>query len=153
MESILITQEKKNELETELLHLKTVLRPAIGDRLMAARALGDLSENAEYQVSRDEQGKNEGRIQEIEHILKYATIIKRSGSGKIELGAKVVIKKDGETEEKTFQLVSEAESDIAENKISPSSLIGSAMMGKSAGDSFVVTTPRGETKYTVVSVE
>jgi transcription elongation factor GreA len=152
MESILITKEKKAELEQELVQLKTVERPAISERLQVARALGDLSENAEYQSARDEQGKSEGRIQEIEHILKYAEIIERSGSDKVELGATVVIKKSGETDEKKYILVSETESDIDQNKISPSSLIGSAMMGKSAGDSFVVTTPRGETEYIIVSV-
>jgi transcription elongation factor GreA len=152
MENILITKEKKAELEQEMLHLKTVVRPAISERLQAARALGDLSENAEYQASRDEQGKTEGRIQEIEHILKYGKVIERSGSDKVELGATVVLKKTGETEEKTYMLVSETESDIAQNKISPSSLIGSAMLGKTAGDTFNVTTPRGETVYEIVSV-
>ena len=89
----LITSAKKAELEAELVHLKTVVRPAIGDRLQAARALGDLSENAEYQTSREEQGKNETRIQQIEAILKHAKVIERSGSDKVELGATVVVKK------------------------------------------------------------
>lgn len=151
-EQILITAQKKQELEQELVHLKTVVRPAIGERLQAARALGDLSENAEYQTSRDEQGKNEGRIQQIEHILKYGKIIERSGSGKVELGATVVIKKISDGTEKTYTLVSETEADIANNLISPSSLIGAAMVGKSAGQSFVVSTPRGEVEYEIASV-
>ena len=151
-EQILITAQKKRELEDELVHLKTVIRPTIGERLQAARALGDLSENAEYQTSRDEQGKNETRIQQIEHILKYGKIIERSGSDKVELGATVVIKKIADGTEKTYTLVSETEADIANNMISPSSLIGAAMIGKSAGESFVVSTPRGDVDYEILSV-
>jgi len=151
-EQILITAQKKQELETELVHLKTVIRPNIGERLQAARALGDLSENAEYQTSRDEQGKNETRIQHIEHILKYGKIVERSGSDKVELGATVVIKKVADGTEKTYTLVSETEADIANNLISPSSLIGAAMVGKSAGQSFVVSTPRGDVDYEILSV-
>ena len=151
-EEILITPQKKAELEAELVERKTVIRPAIGERLQAARALGDLSENAEYQTSRDEQGKNEGRIQQIEAILKHAKIIERSGSGRVELGATVTIKKVADDSEKTYTLVSETEADIANNMISPSSLIGTAMLGKSAGDTFTVTTPRGEVEYEIMAI-
>lgn len=149
----LITAEKKAELEQELIQLKTVVRPAIGERLIAARALGDLSENAEYQTSRDEQGKNETRIQQIESILKYAKVIERSGTDKVELGATVVIKKLSDNSEKTYQIVSDAEADIAANKVSTSSPIGSAMMGKQSGQTFTIETPRGSTEYEIVSVE
>lgn len=148
----MITAGKKAELEQELLHLKTVIRPAIGDRLIAARALGDLSENAEYQTSREEQGKNETRIQQIESILKYAKIIERSGSDKVELGATVVVKKNTDNTEKTYQIVSETEADIALNKIATNSPIGSAMVGKQAGQTFTLETPRGAVEYEIVSV-
>lgn len=148
----LITAEKKAELEAELLNLKTVLRPAISERLQAARALGDLSENAEYQSSRDEQGKNEGRIQQIEGILKYAKIIERSGSGKVELGATVVIKKASTGDETTYMIVGNEEADISANKVSTSSPLGSAMVGKTEGQTFAMATPRGEVEYLIVSV-
>ena len=153
---MLITAAKKAELEAEMLHLKTVIRPGISERLQTARAMGDLSENAEYQSSRDEQGKNEGRIQQIEHVLKYAKLVERSGSDKVELGATVVIKKtaDGSAaDEKTYMIVSETEADIGQNKISTASPLGSAMVGKSAGQTFVMTTPRGDVEYEIVSVE
>lgn len=150
--TILITGAKKIELEQELVHLKTVLRPAIGDRLQAARALGDLSENAEYQVSREEQGKNEGRIQEIEGILKFAKIIERTGSDKVELGAVVVVEKVSDASQKTYSIVSPAEADIMENKVSVTSPLGSAMMGKSAGQQFTIDTPRGSVEYHIISV-
>jgi transcription elongation factor GreA len=149
---LMITATKKAELEQELHHLKTVVRPAISDRLQAARALGDLSENAEYQTSRDEQGKNEGRIQQIEHILKYGKVITRTSSDRAELGATVTLHKEGDADAKAYMIVSETEADIAQNKISPSSLIGAAMMGKMVGDSFTLTTPRGEVNYKIVEV-
>lgn len=149
---LMITAAKQAELEQELHHLKTVIRPAISDRLQAARALGDLSENAEYQTSRDEQGKNEGRIQQIEHILKYGKVITRTSSDRAELGATVTLQKDGDSDTKVYMIVSETEADIALHKISPSSLIGAAMLGKKAGDSFTLTTPRGEVGYTIVDI-
>ncbi len=147
-----LTQAKKAELETELKHRKSAIRPEIGERLQAARALGDLSENAEYQSSRDEQGKNEGRIQQIEAILKTAKVIERSGSSKVELGATVVVKKLADGAEKTFIIVDDVEADIAQNKISPSSPIGGAMLGKLAGQSFTISTPRGDVDYEILSV-
>lgn len=152
-EQIYITAQKKQELESEMIHLKTVVRPAISERLQAARALGDLSENAEYQSSRDEQGKNEGRIQEIEYILKYAKIVERTGSNKVELGATVVVEKQGTGTPQTYLIVSETEADLSANKISTTSPIGAAMVGKNAGDSFTMVTPRGEVVYKIISVE
>ena len=152
-DKILITSQKKQDLEKELTHLKTVVRPSIGERLQTARALGDLSENAEYQSSRDEQGKNEGRIQQIEAILKHAQIIERSGSDKVELGAAVVIKRLSDGSEKTYTLVSETEANIENNMISPSSLIGAAMLGKTSGQTFTITTPRGDVDYEIISVQ
>lgn len=152
MEKEFITLEKKTELEAELFERKTTLRDAIGERVATARALGDLSENAEYHAARGEQGKNESRIMEIEDILKRAEIITRSNSGNAELGATVVVKKQGDTETKTFMIVSDAEADIMQNKISTSSPMGSVMVGKTTGDSFTVATPRGEITYMIESI-
>lgn len=152
MASEYLSKEKKAELEAELVHLKTVVRPVISERIQIARALGDLSENAEYQTSRNEQGKNEGRIQQIESILKNSKVIERSGSDKVEFGATVVVEKLGDATEKTFIIVDDAEADIAQGKITPHSPIGSEMMGKSAGDVFTITTPRGMVEYKIISV-
>ncbi len=147
-----LSKEKKAEFEAELLHLKTVIRPAISERIQTARALGDLSENAEYQTSRNEQGKNEGRIQQLEAILKNSKLIERSGSDVVEFGATVVVHKIADNTEKTFIIVDDAEADIAQGKITPHSPIGMEMMGKSAGDVFMITTPRGTVEYRIVSV-
>jgi transcription elongation factor GreA len=152
MEKVFITQDKKTELEAELFQLKSVARVEIGNRVATARAFGDLSENAEYHAARNEQGKNEDRIMEIESILKRAEIIERSGSDVVELGATVVVKKDGDTDTKTFMIVSDAEADIAQNKLSTNSPMGSAMMGKKSGDTFEIITPRGSVPYTIVSL-
>ena len=147
-----LTQSKKADLETELMNRKGALRAEIAERVQVARALGDLSENAEYHASRDEQGKNEGRIQEIEHILKHAQIIERSGTDKVELGATIVVKKTASDDEKTYMLVDHAEADIAKNKISTASPMGAAMVGKHTGDTFLITTPKGETEYKIISI-
>lgn len=153
MEPELITQEKFDQLNDELHHLKTVERPLIGERVATARALGDLSENAEYHAARSQQGKNESRIMEIESILKRAVILKKSESGKVELGATVVVLKDGDTETKTFMVVSDTEADIAQGKLSMNSPMGVAMAGKVAGDRFEMITPRGNVTYKIVSIE
>jgi transcription elongation factor GreA len=145
-----LTLEKKQELEIELVERKTVLRDQIGERVATARALGDLSENAEYHAARNEQGKNESRIIEIESILKHAHIITKSDSGIVELGSTVIVKKDDE--EKTFMIVSDVEADISIGKLSIGSPIGAAMMGKKIGDTFTVITPRGETHYTIMDI-
>jgi len=152
MEKVFLTQDKKTELEAELFQLKSVARVEIGNRVATARAFGDLSENAEYHAARNEQGKNEDRIMEIESILKRAEIIERSGSDVVELGANVVVKKDGDTDTKTFMIVSDAEADITQNKLSTNSPMGSAMMGKKSGDTFEIITPRGNVLYTIVSL-
>ncbi len=153
MEKEFITQDKKTQLETELFERKTTIRDQSGERVATARALGDLSENAEYHAARGEQGKNESRIMEIESILKRAEIIVRSTSGHVELGATVIIRKDGDTDTKTFMIVSDTEADISQNKISTSSPMGSVMVGKSINDIFQITTPRGEVSYTIVSIQ
>ena len=153
MEKEFITLTKKQELEAELFERKTTLRDAIGERVATARALGDLSENAEYHAARNEQGKNESRIMEIEDILKRAEIIQRTDSGIVELGATVVVKKQGDETEKTFMIVSETEADIAQGKISTSSPMGSAMVGKKVGEDFSMITPRGEVCYTIISIQ
>lgn len=149
----LITSQKKAELEAELVDRKGTLRTEIGERVSTARAHGDLSENAEYHAARAEQGKNEARIMEIEHILKHSGLVTRSDSGKVELGATVVVRKDGDTDTRAFMIVSDTEADISQNKISTSSPMGSMMVGKSVKDTFIITTPRGEVSYTIISIE
>lgn len=147
-----LTQEKKTELEKELLNLKTVRRPEILERLAFAKSLGDLSENAEYHTSKEEQGKNEARISQIEAILKDAIIVEANTDGTIGVGSRVTLRKGEENEEKTYHIVGAEEADFSQGKISFDSPLGEALMNKQEGEITSVQTPKGEVKYTIQSV-
>lgn len=152
-DKVQITESRRGELEIELNERKTVTRPEILERLQFAKSLGDLKENAEYHNARDEQGKNEDRIKEIEHILKYAEIIEKSNSGEIGLASTAVIQKVGDDTQRTFTIVGPAEADMVQGKLSSESPIGRALLGKRAGDTADVVTPNGATHYTIITVE
>jgi transcription elongation factor GreA len=147
-----ITQAKKDEFEKELEKRKTKLRAEISQRVQFARSLGDLSENAEYHAARDEQGKNESRIQEIEGMLKNTEIVEKSKGGTVQLMSTVLIQKEGDNAHREFTLVSSAEADMGAEKMSSESPIGAALMGKSAGDTAEVTTPGGKSIYQILKV-
>lgn len=144
-----ITDAGKKELEAELEELKG-RRGDIADKIAEARDYGDLSENAEYDAAREEQGLVESRIAEIEDILLNAEIIATSRSSKIGLGSKVELKTGRKTV--TYHIVGPVEADPLEGKISNESPIGIALMGKKEGDSAVISTPKGEIKYEIVKV-
>ena len=144
-----ITDEGKQELEAELEELKG-RRGAIAEKIAEARDYGDLSENAEYDAAREEQGLVESRIAEIEDILLNADIIKASKSSKVVLGCKVELKTGKKTV--VYSVVGPVEADPLEGKISNESPIGEALMGKKVGDSVTITTAKGEIKYEIVSI-
>lgn len=144
-----ITEEGKKELETELDELKG-RRGEIADKIAEARDYGDLSENAEYDAAREEQGLVESRIAEIEDVLLNAEIIKSSRSSSVGLGSKVELKTGKKTV--TYHVVGPVEADPLEGKISNESPIGLALMGKKVGDSATISTPKGEITYEVVKV-
>lgn len=146
-----ITQSKKEELEKELQYLKGEKRAQISERVQTARAHGDLRENTEYEQARTDQGENESKIGSIEHILKHAVVIEKSGSDQIELGSTVVIQK-ADAEAKTFSLVTSTEADMAAGRLSVDSPIGRAILGKKKGDTALVMTPGGETQYSIIDV-
>lgn len=143
-----ITAEGRQELEKELALLK-VRRGEIADRIAEARDYGDLSENAEYDSAREEQGVVETRIAEIEDILMNAEEIKAKKGGKIHLGSRVTLK-NGTTRE--YTIVGPVEADPVNGKISDQSPIGLALMGKSEGDQVTISTPKGDVEYKIVSV-
>jgi transcription elongation factor GreA len=147
-----LTQTKKEELEVELVDRKNNRRPAILEKLVAARELGDLKENAEYHTMRDEQGRNESRIREIEELLKFATVVQTSDSGQIDLASSVTLQKKGDTESRVYMIVGPAESNLAEGKIASTSPLGQALLGKSVGDIATVISPKGEIEYEIVSI-
>lgn len=144
-----ITLEGKAELEAELEELKG-RRGQIAEKIANARDYGDLSENAEYDSAREEQGLVESRVAEIEDILQNADIIKPTKSSTIKVGSTVVLKNGAKV---TYRIVGPVEADPLEGKISNESPIGSALMGKKVGDKVTITTPKGETTYQIEEVK
>ncbi|MDD3693914.1 MAG: transcription elongation factor GreA [Candidatus Pacebacteria bacterium] len=148
-----LTKEKKKELEKELEYLKSDKRKEIIDRLAFAKSLGDLSENAEYHDAKEEQGKNEARITQIESILKSAVTITKKNDGFIDLGSTVFLLKKGAKDICEYQIVGNEESDFSLGKISFESPLGAALMGKKQGDKITVSSPKGETIYNIKDVK
>lgn len=144
-----ITREGRKELEAELEELKAG-RAEIAEKIAAARDLGDLSENADYDAARDEQGQAETRIAEIEDILLNAEIIEVKKGSKIVVGSKVELKIDGKTI--NYQLVGPVEADPLEGKISNESPLGQALLGKKEGDTVEIETPKGKMTYKVEKI-
>ncbi len=152
MTPIYLSIEKKEALEKELHMLKTEKRSEILERLAFAKSLGDLSENAEYHSSKEDQGKNEARISEIEAILKDAQIIEANTDGTIGMGSVIVLQKEESKQEVTYTIVDERESDVLAGKMAISSPLGKVLVGKKKGDTVSVTTPKGNTSYFISSV-
>lgn len=143
-----LTQSGVDELTTERDAL-VARRSEIADAIRTARELGDLAENAEYQSARADQERNDNRIAEIENILNNVDIIKKTSSGKVQLGS-VVTLTNGTTQE--FQVVGTVEADPLNGKISDESPIGKALLGKKVGDEVEIKTPAETTTYTISAI-
>ena len=148
-----LTEEKLKALEAELDMLKTEKRKEILEALEFAKSLGDLSENAEYHQAREEQGKLEERIATIENLLRNATVVKKHHAGVVEVGATVMVQKEGSKEKQTFSVVGSEEADVLAGKISNNSPLGQALLGKKKGDKASFKTPKGEILYTILGIE
>lgn len=144
-----ITIEGKKELESELVVLKS-RRGEVAAKIAEARDYGDLSENAEYEVAREEQGIVETRIADIEDILHNTEIIKNGGDSKVNLGSRVELK-TGETNV-VYTVVGPVEADPMEGRISNKSPIGEALFGKKVGEQATIITPRGSITYEIASI-
>ena len=144
-----ITAEGKTELEAELEQLKA-RRGDIADKIAEARDYGDLSENAEYDAAREEQGLVESRIAEIEDILMNAELIKGGSKTKVGLGSTVELKTGKKTV--SYTVVGPVEANPLEGKISNESPIGEALFGKKVGDTATITTPKGDVTYEIVTI-
>ena len=149
-----ITLNGLNKLKEELIFLKEKKRPEIVSAIAEARSHGDLKENAEYHAAKEEQAHNETRIMELEDLLSKAEVIDPSKlSGKdIKFGAKVLLIDLDTDEEANYQIVGDIESDFKEKKISISSPIAKALIGKSIGDEVDVNTPGGGKSYEIIKV-
>ena len=151
-----MTVEGAEALRAELQERKSTLRPQITQAIAEAREHGDLKENAEYHAAREQQGFNEGRIQEIEGKLADAQIIdigKIPRGEKVIFGVTVTLLDVGNDEEIRYKIVGEDEADLKAGKISVMSPIARALIGKSVGDAVSVDTPGGDKEYEIDDVE
>lgn len=145
-----ISKEGLKKLEEELAHLKNVRRREVADRIQQAKELGDLSENAEYVEAKTEQGFVEGRILEIEHIMRNASIIEEQTGDAINVGSTVTVTFDGK--EATYSIVGSSEADPMSGKISNESPLGKAFLGLRKGEKVVIETPKGSNEYTILKI-
>lgn len=147
-----ISKEGLEKLKVELEFLKTTRRKELVERISAAKALGDLSENAEYHDAKDELGMTEARIQQIVEMMKNVSLIEAGESGgAIRIGSTVTVKINGK--EKTYKIVGSNEADPVSGLISNESPLGSAFLGRSKGETVTVETPAGRNAYEILSVE
>lgn len=153
-QEIYLTAEGAARLKAELEELKGPKREEMARRLRSAIQMGDLSENADYHKAKEDQGFMEGRIQELERLLKYAKIIDQSELSKdtIQVGARVTVQ-EGDYPAETYFLVGAAEADPRNGKISNESPIGRALLGGHVGDEVVATTPGGEIRLKILKIE
>ena len=152
MTTIQFTQEGFDNLKTEYDELINTKRAKAVSRLALARSMGDLSENSEYTAAKEELSFVEGRIQELEELMKNAVVAdsKNTAKGRIDIGCKVQVEKNGQKEE--YTIVGEFEANPLEKKLSHTSPIGKALIGKKKGDSIAVEVPVGKLVYKIIEV-
>ena len=155
MEKVPMTAEGHAAMMDEIKHLKSVERPRIIKAIEEARSHGDLSENAEYHAAKEQQGWTEARVAELEDKISRADVIDISKlSGKtVMFGARVTLVDEESDEESTYQIVGEFEADVKKGKISVTSPIARAIIGKKKGDSVEVNTPGGGKSYEILKVK
>ncbi len=145
-----LTKEGLEKLKKELDLLVNTKRKEIIERIQIAKSYGDLSENAEYESAKSEQSFIEGRIEEIQDILKKAKIIKKTHDGVVGLGSKVILEIDGGKEE--YQIVGSREANPSERKISDESPTGQALLGKKVEETVEVEVPDGKMNYKIKEI-
>lgn len=150
-EKLYVTKEGLENLKAELKNLNDVKRPEIAKRIKEAREMGDISENSEYDAARQEQSFIEGRIEELEEIIKNAKISEPKEKTSVGVGCKVTVHVDGGDE--SFHIVGAMEANPLEKKISHESPLGAALVGKKIGDKIEVDAPVGKLIYTILKIE
>ena len=151
-QTILLTPQGYLDLESELNDLKLNKRPAVIEALQEARALGDLSENAEYDAARNEQAQVEGRIKELEFKLEHCIVMDGNNKETVNVGSTVVINYVDDNEEEEYKIVGSMDADRFENKISNESPIGQAIIGKKVGELVDVPSPNGSYQIKIVKI-
>lgn len=150
---IFLTSEGYLELEQELQYLKTTKRAEVTQTLKEARALGDLSENSEYEQAREDQANLEKRIVEVEYALEHATVIdENKNDGKVSIGCQVELQYEDDDDTESYKIVGSQEADPFNNKISNESPIAAAIMGKKVGDTVEVSSPDGVYSVRIVAI-
>ena len=148
---VVLTKEGLNQLTTELEELTKTKRPDAVARLASARELGDLSENSEYAAAKQDLSFIDGRILELEEIIHQAKVVTTHGKSHVDVGSKVTLHIDGRKE--AFTVVGEWEADQLQKKISHSSPLGKALLGKKVGEKIEVEAPAGKLLYKIVGIE
>ncbi len=151
---IIVSRDGFLKLQNDLEHLKTVKRKEVAQAIQKARAYGDLSENSEYDEAKNEQAEIETRIAMLEETLENAVVMDDAdiGTGKVNVGNTVGIHCIDDDTESTYKIVSTAEADPLEGRISDDCPLGRALLGQRQGDSITVETPNGTRKYTITSI-
>lgn len=154
-EIIYLTRSRLVELENELRELKTNARKRMAEKIAEARSHGDLSENAEYDAAKEEQGHLEMKISKLEEMLSRAKIVvpEELADGEVTILSSVKVKDKSINEEITYVLVSPEEADFELDKISVTSPVGRSLMGKKVGDKFEVEVPVGKVKYEILEIQ
>ncbi len=152
-ERIYLTAEGKRALEAELHELHTVRRPSVIERVHDAQADGDIDDSGSLEEAKDELGQIDGRVREIENMLRHAAILPENGAGDgtVHLGSHIVVR-DHDGAEINWLIVGSAEANSRTGKISSESLVGHALMGRKQGETVSVQAPAGEVVYTIVQV-
>lgn len=148
---MMLTQDGLNELKNEFEEITNTKRPDAVKRLADARELGDLSENSEYAAAKQDLAFIDGRITELEDILRSAKVVSAHGKQTVDIGCKVTLHTNGKHE--VFTVVGEWEADPMEKKISHESPLGKALLGKKSGDTIEVEAPAGKLAYKILSIE
>ncbi len=149
---ITVTDEGLKKLQDELDYLKNVKRKEVIEAIGEARSFGDLSENSEYDEAKSEQAKVEGRISELEEMLKHVTVIVNNNSDKAGVGSRVTVWDEQFQEEVEYSIVGSTEADPMEHKLSDQSPIGMALIGKKEGETAVAVTPGGEMTFKILKI-
>ena len=150
---IYLTFDGLNEIKKEIEELKQVKRPKVIEALKEARALGDLSENAEYDAARSDQAELESKIKELEQMIEHAVVIESSNTSSVSIGCKVKIKYVEDDEIEEYTIVGSKEADPFENRISNESPIARAIMGSNIGDKVSVDSPSGKYTVEIIGIE
>lgn len=149
-----MTEEGRKKLEEELEYLKTERRQEVVERIKIARSFGDLSENSEYDAAKDEQAFVEGRVSQVEQMLKNAAIIEEdtSNNSVVSLGKSVRFKELPNGDEESYTIVGSAESDPLEGKISNDSPMAQSLLGRQIGEQVTVSTPGGDIEVEIIEI-